>query len=255
MARSRDFNTKIRDLLKASGINPVSPAGMQWMALAESLDTQAADLATVKAGQNTKGSGGGSGDFNVTGTSAAMRVSAPIRAIGNQRGLFTQAPGKVPAMAVLQAGTEQIAGVNDPDCGYPLEIGTAADGEAIQPSMAIHVRYVNGGHALYLATATDATKFCNGVAVRGTGTPGQFMWRGGGTTYPFVLFTGSGSGRLRLSVTPGFLTDDEAESPGTKVFDQEVGQLLGFLQPLLVRGDTQSSIGRVWFQYSPPAST
>lgn len=255
MARSRDFNTHIRDLLRASNINPVSSAGQQWMSLAERLDTLTADVATVKAGTDTKVSGGGSGDFNVVGTSSSMRVSAPIRAIGNQRALFTQAPGKSPTMAILQAGSEQIAGVDDPDCGYPLEIGSAAEGEAIQPSMAVHVRYENGGHSLYLATATDETKFCNGVVVRGTGKPGQFMWRGGGTTYPFILFTGSGSSRLRLSVTPGFLTDDPAEDPMTKAFDQEVGQLLGFLQPLLIRGDSQSSIGRAWFQYSPPANT
>lgn len=253
MALSRDFNTRIRELLKASKINPVSPEGKQWLAMAEKLDVLTADVATVMAGQDTKTSSGGSADFNVTGSSASMRVSAPIRAIGSQRGLLTQASLKSPTNAVIQAGTEQIAGVDDPDIGYPLEIGWAADGEAIQPSMAINARYQNGGHALYAATALDAAKFCNGVIVRGTGTPRQFYWRGGGTVYPFVLFTQSESNRLYVSTTPGFLTDDPAE-PG-KVYNQEVGQLLGFLQPLLVRGDTQSSIGRVWFQYSPPAST
>jgi len=139
--------------------------------------------------------------------------------------------------------TETITGGSG--TGYGQYVARAVD-SGIIPGSAL---YVDGYGAAYLATATDATRFCNAVCVGPATQAGYVNITSGGDVNTLYATQVTYSRRLILSVTAGHFTDNNAEAG--KQFSQDCGVFQKY---------TTSNIGSIGtciasLAISPPQST
>lgn len=255
MAQSNEFRaimTAMEGMLPP-GTKPEFRA--KWRQLASALDSFKGkyDDTSAPAQAQTGGAGGGSGSLTATMKSQAKSSgqSAGLPPyISNRTQFLNQNPLRSYRGSQSVAGMSQDPRVDDFDEGYKARTIRVADGEAVVPGMAVTI--IN--NAAYLATADDAERPCHAMAIRGTGTIGEIVVRDGGMCYGFIEGGDSMTkGRVILSVRPGYLTFDPAESPETKEIYQEVGNFVEWVPPNI--GDSQvPTMCAFSFHYCMPAS-